>query len=396
MALQRQLDSWREAGLISEGQVAAILAHEQGRQRPWLLYSVAGLGGLAISVGILALVAANWAAIGPQLKLGLDLLVGLGLAWGLWRAVGRGQPLAREVLLLLVYGWTLASIALVAQVYQLGGATWEALLTWSVLTAPILTFTEGRFTALAWLLGLNATYGFVVVENLQHRIADEWSAGLLGFPVPVLLLLASSPALQARAQAVTRAAATLGRVLLFSCFAAAPQLFYLKLHAGDPQRSVPLVVSTGVEAALLVLAAPRLARLLMADRREPPPLVAHLCRALPIALWLVVVLALEVEHGASGPAAALAFVVLWGGVAALGAAARLPRLINLATGLIALRVLVIYLEVFGSLADTGLGLIGGGLLALGLAWAWTRSRKRVTEVSGAASPAPSAGGEAGR
>jgi hypothetical protein len=48
------------------------------------------------------------------------------------------------------------------------------------------------------------------------------------------------------------------------------------------------------------------------------------------------------------------------------------RSFNTWTALIALRLLIVYFEVFGSMLDTGLGLITGGLLTLALGWAWRK------------------------
>ena len=48
------------------------------------------------------------------------------------------------------------------------------------------------------------------------------------------------------------------------------------------------------------------------------------------------------------------------------------RAFNALTALIALRVLVIYFEVFGSLLSTGVGLITGGVLTLLVGWLWQR------------------------
>ena len=48
------------------------------------------------------------------------------------------------------------------------------------------------------------------------------------------------------------------------------------------------------------------------------------------------------------------------------------RVFNTLTALMALRVLIIYFEVFGSMLNTGLGMITGGTLTLLLAWAWKR------------------------
>jgi hypothetical protein len=45
---------------------------------------------------------------------------------------------------------------------------------------------------------------------------------------------------------------------------------------------------------------------------------------------------------------------------------------NLLTAAVGIRVIVIYFEVFGSLLQTGLGLITGGALTLFVAWLWLR------------------------
>jgi uncharacterized membrane protein len=52
-----------------------------------------------------------------------------------------------------------------------------------------------------------------------------------------------------------------------------------------------------------------------------------------------------------------------------------PRLLHLATAAVGLRLLAIYFEVFGSLLDTGLGLVLGGLLTLLVTWVWARKRR---------------------
>ena len=62
---------------------------------------------------------------------------------------------------------------------------------------------------------------------------------------------------------------------------------------------------------------------------------------------------------------------------------------NLLTALIALRVLGIYFEVFGSLLSTGVGLITGGLLTLLIGWLW---RRKTGDLAVRLGPAP-AGGE---
>jgi uncharacterized membrane protein len=47
------------------------------------------------------------------------------------------------------------------------------------------------------------------------------------------------------------------------------------------------------------------------------------------------------------------------------------------TALLALRILVVYFEVFGSLLDTGVGLVTGGLLTLLIAWFWQKKVRKL-------------------
>ena len=50
-------------------------------------------------------------------------------------------------------------------------------------------------------------------------------------------------------------------------------------------------------------------------------------------------------------------------------------LLNLATAVIGIRILIDYLEVFGSVLGTGVGLVTGGMLTLGMVWLWVRKRR---------------------
>ena len=101
--------------------------------------------------------------------------------------------------------------------------------------------------------------------------------------------------------------------------------------------------------------------------------------ALIVVTWISLALSTAFERGdapASGALLQVAFlVVLAWTCAQLG---RL-RAFHVLTALIALRVLVIYFEVFGSMLSTGLGLITGGILTLLMAWAWRRKSTHLAQ-----------------
>jgi uncharacterized membrane protein len=93
-------------------------------------------------------------------------------------------------------------------------------------------------------------------------------------------------------------------------------------------------------------------------------------------------------HGKWPLVAALAFIVVFGVVALAAHREGRSRLLHLATAAIGLRLLVIYFEVFGSLLDTGIGLVLGGLLTLLVTWFWARKRRDFDRQLSAREPAP--------
>ena len=85
-------------------------------------------------------------------------------------------------------------------------------------------------------------------------------------------------------------------------------------------------------------------------------------------------------------AAALAFVGLWILVAYVAHAAGSVRVLNMATAVVGVRILIVYFEVFGSLLGTGVGLITGGLLTIALVWFWMRKRSEFARELGSDVP----------
>jgi hypothetical protein len=90
-------------------------------------------------------------------------------------------------------------------------------------------------------------------------------------------------------------------------------------------------------------------------------------------------LALAVPRG-TGPlerlVGALVYLALWSAVAATASRAGWRALFNTAIAMIALRLFLIYFELFYSLAFTGAGLMIGGVLLIALTWGWTRVVRR--------------------
>jgi uncharacterized membrane protein len=77
MALSRRLAAWVREGLIDADTAQRIEAYEATHRRPTALYALVGLGALAIGMGLIAIVGANWDEIPAYLKL-VSGLVAIG------------------------------------------------------------------------------------------------------------------------------------------------------------------------------------------------------------------------------------------------------------------------------------------------------------------------------
>jgi uncharacterized membrane protein len=368
MALERQLQRWTEAGLLEPRQAQRILEFEHGRERPMLLYAVAGLGGLAIAVGIVSIVAANWDDIPGRVKIGIDLsLLGAG-GVAIAHSSARWPTWLREAALLALYGLTLASIALVGQVYQLGGSARVALSVWSLLTAPLMLLGTTGFASVVWLLGLQTTIA-VWMSWLSERplTAEGWA--LTGTSlVPWLLLAVGDSAWLRRFRpnyASTFVAVAWAELVL--CASIGVNAFYDNAQT-EPWNSLWLGFAIG--AGVLAL---------FWYRHQAEPNV-QLSTGLLGACLVATYLPARLSPGDWDLVAALLFMGLWLLVALAAHHTRRYWLMNLATAVIGGRILIVYFEVFGSLLDTGLGLVGGGVVTLLLVWSWWRARRSLQQV----------------
>ena len=232
MDLHTKLTDWQRAELITAAQVEAILAHEQREARPILFYALGGLGAFAVAVGLVSLVAANWDAISPTVKLSLDLILTLGLALGIWRADATRSRFGREVLLLVFFGQILASIGLITQIYQKGGKAQDALLLWVVITAPAMLMLRTGFATTAWLLFVEGTWlwkasDWVVSVLAQGHRETFWLMATVTYLTCLgLAAVGGIPAVRRQRPELAQAAAGLGAVQLVIAASLGQQTWY--------------------------------------------------------------------------------------------------------------------------------------------------------------------------
>lgn len=387
MDIDKKLAQWRAAELIDAETASRIAEFEHARKQPILLYALGGLGSLTIGIGVISVVAANWDAIGKVTKLGLDLGLAAALAIALHAAARQGRAWLSDVLAGVYYLFVLASIALLGQVYQLGSPTYQALVSWSVCTAPFMLLVRGRVLAAVWLAGLLTTEGYGVdawLDALRHH-GDPFIANVaatVAFASALAwIALARTPWLVRERPVVSATWTSLSWVVILVAGLAACFLWYDR--TGDGRTLSWAIASTGALAVALCLSLSKL-------YPQAPARVRGGLALFVLFSWLVLGTAAGTRHEAYEAVGALAQLVLlcvaaWT-VLALG---RLHTF-NALTALIALRVLVMYFEVFGSMLDTGLGMISGGVLTLLLAWVWKRKSPALARQLGTGAGGPRA------
>jgi uncharacterized membrane protein len=375
MALDHQLKRWKDAELVSTEQVERILAFEKQRQRPTLAIAIAGLAALAIAIGLVSIVAANWDLIPGRMKLALDALALILVGQTVVYIGKRESGWAFTAALVTYYGLVLASIALVGQVYQLGGSAAHALLAWSALTVPLMASGRSAGVGFLWLVGLEVTY-FVGLSELaeggQGR-ADHALAAVYWAPLAALVLGCTGWLRRVRPTyaRVFRAAAWAQLVLMAS---AASIAFYDALARGE-------------RTPWLVVGASMLVTLWLCLRTEATP-AGRAQRSLLAVAFAGSHLPLFMPHGKWPLGAALSFIAVFAMVALVAHRRGRSALLHLATAAIGLRLLVVYFEVFGTLLDTGIGLVLGGLLTLLVTVVWARKRRDFDRELSARESAP--------
>jgi uncharacterized membrane protein len=156
--LDADLAQWEADGVITPASLAAIRAALPPLAPGFnIAIVVAIVGGLLIAAAFLAFVAAHWAEITRLLRLAM-LFAGILIAYGLggWFARSR-QPILADLCAAvgsLIFG---AAIALVGQMYHLGGDFAGGMLLWAIgaLAAAALTGSRGALavalaTAIIW------------------------------------------------------------------------------------------------------------------------------------------------------------------------------------------------------------------------------------------------------
>ncbi len=372
---ERKLKAWQEAGLIDGATASAIRDWEDKNSRPLGLWALIGLGALAIGLGLVSVIAANWDEIPGTVRLGIHFAAMIGLAGYIWwRTDGPATKTDyfHDAMLFIAGALGLTFFGHIGQVYQTNSPLWQPLLAWLLLFSPLLLlYGRGWPVAAMWMAGVIGT----AWAHASEYGADRAVFGLgstSDHPQPILYwgLISSPPMVVTAFAAIMR-----GRSRRPDFWRRLEQMAFFVIMVG---LSTSIVAhgwgernqAPGIAAIQsLILAVAAIVTWTARKTRSGQATAAILSAGALINIIQAVLPSEQIL-------AALFFMALWGAMAYGAIHAGWRAAFQLAVGVLAVRLIILSFELADDLLGSGVGLILVGLFTLGIAWIAVRVSKR--------------------
>jgi hypothetical protein len=366
MKLSAKITSWQNAGIITPKQGADILDFEKLRAKPYALYGFIALAVFCIGLGVVSVIAANWEHITAMLKLIADFALLAGVGGLVYYADYKKWNIRFEAFLCLFVLLVLATIGLIAQVYQLQPSGLEAYLLWSLLVFPLLWVTKKPLLPLVMLPVFTFSFWDFMADNkttqeILRQMTDSWE-----YSAPVLWTFVWLLIWQMLVVFVQNSAAAFKKALKFWLIVFTGLLVISIDFSGDIMLVVPFSENgSGVLTAFLVSVAIGLTAI--------SAYLGYISgkKFLIPAFMALIIAGSFVNLGALLSFAALLLIGLYAW------RNNSVKILNTVLALAAVRIFILYTNVFGTLLFTGLGLIVSGLLLLALIWGWLKLSRRI-------------------
>ncbi len=386
---ERQLKAWSQAGLIDAETAERIRTWEAKNAKPLGLWALIGLGALAIGLGLVSVVAANWDAIPGVVRLSVHAILLAGLAgFIVWQ---RGQSAARNLYFDDAALFILAALGLtffghIGQVYQTSSPLWQPFLAWMLLFSPLLVgYGRGWIVAAMWMAGLCYTaslhwdwYQNTYYPNIRSFPVIEMN-GQANRPAPVVEwpyiymgIVSSVPGFALLIGTIMRARSArpdfwrkleqLGLTLTVIS-ASSFQLAFVFSQDNPDQR----IKAAAVQALCLVAIAAAVA--IFRPTRSGRATAGVILGAALMTIAGAMVGSWSVGGG-------ILFMAFWAIIAGAALYASWRIVFQGAIAILAIRLIILSFELANDLLGSGLGLIFAGVATLGIAWIAVRVSKR--------------------
>lgn len=187
--LEKELPVWQAQGFIHPDQAERLRTHYRrnppGGSRNLLVILFGVIGALLIGGGIMLIVAHNWNELSRAAR-GLVSVIPLFMCQALAGWVLKSRPASTAWREPVALGWVLSigtAIAMIAQTYHMPGSFDRFLITWMLLTFPVVYLMRSVTSLLVYLTGI-ISWSFVS----QHDGGSPQSFWLLlGAALPIMV-----------------------------------------------------------------------------------------------------------------------------------------------------------------------------------------------------------------
>lgn len=385
------LRAWEAAHIITSEQAAAIRELEDAYTKPAesafryqrIVAIFLAFGGILLAAGLILLVGSNWADIPRLAKVGLAVGTVVGL-----EALGYGIRFHTEYRRIggtfLFVGTAAhgAAVMLVAQAYQYPVDDPNLLLLWFAPVLPLAYIVRSPMIA---ALGIAVGYG-----ALGYRAADWFesapsSAEEYGWQVLYLAVGATVAALGYLHYRFGDGFKPMGRPYQWIGSLTVLGFLYLMSFGHWYDRgsagwldALPSEVWFLLVASVLVTVGSAIV-LLRIRASDAKAAAAGIAVSAGIAYAMILMLLIQTTGAPTAPYLVTNLLLVGAliGFVAVGVATRQPSLVNLSLAFFGLTVVTRYIEVSAGMFATGVSMMLGGALMIGLAWGLERLRRNL-------------------
>lgn len=180
MSIISDLHELVDANVISSETAHQIVGYYKKKQerlptaknRQLLFFGI--VGAFLVGIGLLFIIANQWEDLPRSVKtVCAFLLLIIPQLLCLYAMVKKaGNVVWRESTALILFFAVGASISLISQIYHINGESSTFILTWMLLTAPMIYILDSSAVSLAYLFGI-MSYGFSVSEDGSHGWSEH-------------------------------------------------------------------------------------------------------------------------------------------------------------------------------------------------------------------------------
>lgn len=384
MDIEKKLADWTRKNLISEAQKKAVLAYETRHKSRSLFYMFLFLGGFCLGLGAISLIAYNWQNISADVKLVVYFVMLAAAGAAAVSASFDDHQLWGETLLFVYALLVLAGIGLIGQIYQLTSHGLRALLFWAIVITPLLPFARRAWLPFLWLPALAISLFDYLYDYAWFSVAFQSFDRMFPGAWQFILILAAAALyrLFSTGRAVFRPMSkALGWWTLFVIvvYVFCADFFGRDIFENIFCKNCPAEAGLVLNRLLVWLSLSLLtgAFCWFNTRRGGKYWSLALFIILDFSLIAQLLPDNETVFKIWGAAQSLSLLFV---TAVYAYNANRFRLQQWMSGFIALRIFAAYMQVFGSLLSTGLGLIVSGAVLFAVAYVWFNWRQIIACV----------------